>query len=190
MTTTTARGGQLCRCRVGPAFARAVCRGGQRLSVGADSQAHETQELSTGDTNKAHEVSPAHPTVDGPASMTQHTNLLPIMPPPVAGSPTVRPVSVQDFIACLKLPLEPPLINSPPRLRVSHVQDENLVPRHSDRLAAKTVYRDPKPEKQAKKVMLSMWHPSTSAAWSSPKTPDASIASRFHDTFKEPLSSS
>jgi len=54
------------------------------------------------------------------------------------------------FIAGLKVPL----IQSPPRLRVSRVRDENLVARRSDRLAAKSVFRDPKPENQAKRVML------------------------------------
>ena len=67
---------------------------------------------------------------------------------------------------------------------------ENLVPRHSDRLAAKSVYRDPNPEKQAKQVMLNKWQPSSSAPRSSPMTPDASIATHFHETFQEPLSSS
>ena len=62
----------------------------------------------------------------------------------------MQPVSVQDFIAGLKVPL----IQSPPRLRVSRVRDENLVARRSDRLAAKPVFRDPKPENQAKRVML------------------------------------
>jgi hypothetical protein len=67
---------------------------------------------------------------------------------------------------------------------------DNLVPRHSDRLAAKSVYRDPNPEKQAKRVMLSKWQPSASDPRSALVTPDATIATRFHETFKEPLSSS
>ena len=67
---------------------------------------------------------------------------------------------------------------------------ENLVPRCSDRPAAKSVYRDPNPEKQAKQVMLNKWQPSSSAPRPSLVTPDASITTRFHETFQEPLSSS
>jgi hypothetical protein len=103
---------------------------------------------------------------------------------------TGSPPSVEDFIAGLMLPLETPLIQSPPRLRVSRVQVENLVPRRSDRLAAKSVYRDPNPERQAKRVLLSKWQPSTSAPRSAPATPDLTIATRFHETFQEPLSAS
>ena len=102
----------------------------------------------------------------------------------------MRSTSVQDFIEGLKLPLDKPLIQSPPRLCVSRVPVENLVPRRSDRLAVKFVYRDPKPEKQAKRVMLNKWRPSSSAPRSSPVTPYASIATRFHEMFQEPLSSS
>ena len=66
----------------------------------------------------------------------------------------------------------------------------DLVPRRSDRLAAKSIYRDPNPEKQGKRVLLNKWHLSSSAPRPSPVTPDASIATRFHETFQEPLSSS
>jgi hypothetical protein len=96
------------------------------------------------------------------------------------------PPSVEDFIAGLKLPL----IQSPSRLRVSRMRVENLVPRCSNRLAAKSVYRDPNPEKQAKRVLLSKWQPSASAPRSAPTTPNATIATRFHEMFREPLSSS
>jgi hypothetical protein len=51
-----------------------------------------------------------------------------------------------------------------------------------------THLRDPRPEEQAKKVMLRKWRP---AAGASPlHNPDASFAEKFHRTFKEPLSSS
>jgi hypothetical protein len=68
--------------------------------------------------------------------------------------------------------------------------DENLMPRRNDRLAAKSVYRDLKPEKQSKRVMLSKWQLSASAPRPVPVMPDATIATRFHETFQEPLSSS
>jgi hypothetical protein len=103
---------------------------------------------------------------------------------------TGSPSSVEDFIAGLMLPLETPLIQSLPRLRVSRVRVENLVPRRSDRLDAKSVYRDPNPEKQANRVLLSKWQPSASASRSAPATPDATIATRFHETFQKPLSAS
>jgi len=70
------------------------------------------------------------------------------------------------------------------------VRIENLMPHRSDRLATKSVYHNLNPEKQAKRVMLSKWQPSASAPRSAPVTPDATIATRFHETFQEPLSSS
>ena len=72
----------------------------------------------------------------------------------MVGPATVRPTSVQDFNKGLRLPLDMPLTQSPPRVRVSRVPVENLVPRRNDKLAAKSVYRDPQPEKQAKRVMV------------------------------------
>ena len=115
-------------------------------------------------------ASPATPTPSVAGSPT---------PPPVAGPATVHPTSVQNFIEGLKLPLDKPFIQSPPRLRVSCVPVAHLVPRRSDRLAAKSVYRDPQPEKQAKRVMPNKWQPSSSAPRLSLVTSDAAIAARF-----------
>jgi hypothetical protein len=98
------------------------------------------QQLSVGAYDGAHDGQPDQPTDDGPSTPIHEMD---------------SPPSVEDFIAGLKLLLEMPLIQSPPRLRVSRVRVENLVPRHSDRLATKFVYRDPNPEKQAKRVLLS-----------------------------------
>ena len=95
-------------------------------------------------------------------------------------------MSVPDFINSLRLPLEEALIKSPPRLRVSRHVDYSLVPRRSDRLAAKSGYRDPKTEVQAKKVLLSKWKPRNQDR--SLNSPDASIVDRFHKTFADPLS--
>ena len=36
--------------------------------------------------------------------------------------------------------------------------------------------------------MLSKWQPLASDPWSAPPTPDSTIATRFHETFQEPLS--
>lgn len=72
-------------------------------------------------------------------------------------------------------------------LRKSRSVDSVSVPRRSDRLAAKSCFRDPQPEKQAKRVLVNKWHrrPSEKPQF----TPDTSIATKFHKTFTEPLSS-
>jgi len=160
----------------------------QQLFVRATSQAHEAQpqQLSIGAYDDGHDGQPAQPTDDGPSTPVHGTD----PPPSVADSPIVQPTSVEDFIVGLKLPLEKPLIQSPSRLRVSRVRIENLMPHRSDRLAAKSVYRDPNLEKQVKRVMLSKWQPSASAPRSAPVSPDATTATRFHETFQEPLPSS
>ena len=90
----------------------------------ADEQAQH-QQLSVGASNDEHEGQPAQPTDDGPSALVHGTD-----PPPtsVAASPSVQPTSVEDCIAGLKLPLEVPLIQLPPRRHVSRVRVENLVP--------------------------------------------------------------
>jgi hypothetical protein len=147
------------------------------LSVGATGLAPEAepQRLSVGADAAADDGQPVQPTDGGPST-------------PLHG--TDSPPSVEDFIASLKLPLETPLIQSPPRLHVSRIPDENWVPRRSERLAAMSGFRDPNPEKQAKRVLLGKWQPSASALRSAPATPDATIAARFCETFRVPLSSS
>jgi hypothetical protein len=103
------------------------------------------------------------------------------------GSPTVPAASLQSFIASLKLPLEEPLIASSPRRRVSRLDDSVFVPRRSDRLAAKSIHRDPNPEKQAKCVLVNKWrHEPANRS----QTPDPAIAAKFHETFAGPLSAS
>jgi hypothetical protein len=103
------------------------------------------------------------------------------------GSPTVPAASLQSFIASLKLPLEEPLIASSPRCRVSRLDDSAFVPRCSDRLAAKSIYRDPNLEKQVKRVLLNKWrHEPVNGS----QTPDPAIAAKFHKTFAGPLSAS
>jgi endonuclease/exonuclease/phosphatase family metal-dependent hydrolase len=54
------------------------------------------------------------------------------------------------------------------------------VPRRSIRLAALTHCRDPKPELQAKKVLLRKWRPATDL-------PDYTYSDKFHRAFREPL---
>lgn len=72
------------------------------------------------------------------------------------------------------------------------LQDSKVafVPRHSGRLVAKWVYRDPKPERQPKRVMMNKWRPaSASASMASPMV-DATVDTQFHEMFADPLSSS
>jgi hypothetical protein len=64
---------------------------------------------------------------------------------------------VESFIAKYKEPLEQPIL-SMPRLRLtkaaSSVEDEDWIPKRSARLAAKSKFREEKPEAQARKVMM------------------------------------
>jgi hypothetical protein len=62
-----------------------------------------------------------------------------------------------------------------------------FVPRRSVRLAAKAIHRDPIPEKQAKRVLLSKW---TREPARVSQTPDPAVAAKFHETFAEQLSAS
>jgi len=71
--------------------------------------------------------------------------------------PHAAQVSVDDFIASFKKPLEQSLLNTP-QLRVTKeaCRDEDLlwVPRRSARLAANSRYRENKPDAQARKVLM------------------------------------
>lgn len=108
--------------------------------------------------------------------------------PALAASAMSQPQQVISFADSLRLPLEEPLLRTAPRVRVSKDVDDWWVPRRSDRLAAKSAFRDPQPEKQAKRVLLNKWtrRPEETVA----TTPDAMIATKFHETFTVPLSSS
>jgi len=55
-------------------------------------------------------------------------------------------------------------------------------------LAAKSAFRDPQPEKQARRVLLNKWvgRPDNTATG----TPDDSIASQFHEAFGGSVSTS
>jgi hypothetical protein len=73
-------------------------------------------------------------------------------------------------------------------VRVTRDDADSWVPRRSDRLAAKAPFREPKPEKQAKRVLVHKWTPGANRTGQ--RTPDATIAAKFHDTFSMPLSES
>uniref|UniRef100_K3ZDB4 Uncharacterized protein n=1 Tax=Setaria italica TaxID=4555 RepID=K3ZDB4_SETIT len=91
----------------------------------------------------------------------------PTAPAPVAAAPTAA--SVAAFIDSMRLPLQEPLIKSPPRTRTSRVVDDDWIPRRSVRLAAKSAFRDPNHEKQARRAVTN--------------TPDDMIATKFHEAF-------
>jgi hypothetical protein len=55
------------------------------------------------------------------------------------------------------------------------------------RLAAKASFRDPNPEKQAKRVLVKKWEHRPDDA--PIDAPDDRIAGLFHETFKEPVDS-
>jgi hypothetical protein len=79
--------------------------------------------------------------LDTPASMA------PVMP-------------IDDFIANFRKPLSQPILSSPPCLRITRaeraraIEDEDLISKRSARLATKSKFREPKPEAQARKVMM------------------------------------
>ena len=65
--------------------------------------------------------------------------------------------SVQSFIASFARPLQTPLVAEPPQLRRTKVVglgDDDFVPKRSARLAAKSGVREPRPEAQARKVLM------------------------------------
>ena len=101
--------------------------------------------------------------------------------------PTANAETLSEFIQSLRLPLQEPLITCAPCLRVSRRNDCDLVPRRSDRLAAKSAFGDPKPENQANRVLVNKWQRRPDNA--PHMTPDPTIAMRSHETYAEPLSS-
>jgi hypothetical protein len=99
-------------------------------------------------------------------------------------SSVVPAESLESFIASLKLPLEESLIASSLIRRVSCVDNFVFVPRRSDRLVAKSIHRDPNPEKQAKRVLLNKW---TRKPASESQTLDSAVAVKFHEMFVDPV---
>lgn len=100
-----------------------------------------------------------------------------------------QPESAEDFIGAFKKPLEQPLITSTPKLRQTRRRaprdrtNEQLVPKRSARLAKKSKHREPKPDAQARKVMMKRLgvHVET-------EHPDEASFDEFQTAFKLPLS--
>jgi hypothetical protein len=95
-------------------------------------------------------------------------------------------MSIDDFIAAFKKPLTTPILSSPPRLRLTRaararageLDDSELVPKRSARLAAKSRHREQKLEAQARKVMMPT------------ELPDEASFEEFQIAFALPLSAS
>lgn len=63
-----------------------------------------------------------------------------------------------SFLDAIRLPLDDPVLLTPLRTRVTRTPaDDEWVPRRSTRLAAKSAFRDPVPERQAKRVLIAKW---------------------------------
>lgn len=99
---------------------------------------------------------------------------------------STAPPDIPAFIQLFKLPLKTPLIKTAPKRRLSW-RDMSVAPRRSDRLAGKSPMRHPKPQVQAKRVMLNKWKPT--AEQKRAQTPDDGIVHKFHQAFAEPVSS-
>jgi hypothetical protein len=100
--------------------------------------------------------------------------------------------SIEDFIAAFKKLLTTPILSSPPRLRLTQaararagqLDDSELIPKRSARLAAKSRHREQKPKAQARKVMtkrLGLEEVPT-------KLPDEATFEEFQTAFALPLS--
>jgi hypothetical protein len=123
-----------------------------------------------------------------PASSVGVTTTLVAAPTaaPLACAPTAA--SVTAFIDSIRLPLEEPLIKTPRRARTARTVSDDWIPRRSDRLAAKSVFRDPHPESQARRILLNKWAGRPEDAVTN--TPDATISTKFHEQFGASVSSS
>jgi hypothetical protein len=100
-------------------------------------------------------------------------------------------LTVDDFISIFKKPLVQPILLSPPRLRKTRaardkeIEDEDLVPKRSARLVAKSRYREAKPEAQARKVMMKKLGFEVET-----ELPDEASFDEFQTAFRLPLTPS
>ena len=102
--------------------------------------------------------------------------------------------SLSSFIDDFRMPLSPPLLLESPIRRVSRAASPRRtsaapVPRRSSRLAQSAHLREPKPEAQARKVLLKKWRPVRSPT-APPQAPNSNINDKFRRVFREPLSAS
>lgn len=101
------------------------------------------------------------------------------------------PLLAEDFVNIFKKPLEQPILVSSPRLRRTRatrardLRDEDLIPKRSARLAAKSKLRAPQPEAQAWKVLMRRIGLDLETV-----RPDEATFQEFQEAFKLPLSPS
>lgn len=98
---------------------------------------------------------------------------------------------VDEFISTFRLLLSPPVVSSMPRARVTRsekareLEDDDLIPKWSACLAAKSKYRATRPEAQARKVMMKRLGVEVET-----ELPDEASLEEFQTAFKLPLSPS
>jgi hypothetical protein len=99
--------------------------------------------------------------------------------------------STDDFISSFVVPLPLPVLLSTPQPRKTKAEragllnDDDLIPKRSARLAAKSKYRAARPEAQARKVMMKKLGVEVET-----ELPDEASFDEFQTAFKLPLSSS
>ena len=137
--------------------------------------------------------------ISGPGRLPHHSGRgrrrQPAIPAAVGTAPDATAVtSTEDFIAAFKKPLTMPVLSSPPRLRLTwaararagELDDSELVPKRSARLAAKSRHREQKPEAQARKVMMKR----LGLEEVETELPDEASFEEFQTAFVLPLSTS
>jgi len=103
----------------------------------------------------------------------------------------VATMPIEEFISTFRLPLPQSVLLSTPRLRMTRaekarvLEDDELVPKRSARLAAKSKYRAARPEAQARKVMNKRLGVEVET-----ELPDEASFEEFQTAFKLPLSPS
>jgi hypothetical protein len=106
---------------------------------------------------------------------------------PDDGAVVVVPVPMDDFVARFRAPL-PQAILSTPILRTTRpvrgreIHDEDLLPKRSARLAAKSKFREAKPEAQARKILMKKLGVEVET-----QEPDTASFDEFHTVFTSPL---
>ena len=128
---------------------------------------------------------------NSPRGAQEDGSLLGLPAPPIDGQVPAQPLNVDTFIDSFRKLLEQPILLSPPRLRTTRLArsrnrtDEELVPKRSARLAAKYRHKEPRPEDQARKIMMRKFDIDVAT-----EHPDIATFEEFQVAFKLPLSPS
>jgi hypothetical protein len=96
---------------------------------------------------------------------------------------------IDDFVSTFRKPLSQAILSSPPRLKITRSarerDNEELIPKWSTRLAAKSRFREPKPKAQARKVMMKRLGVEVET-----QLPDEASFQEFQEAFTLPLTPS